>query len=254
MISGYTVIRNAIKGDYCIKECIESLLPVCDEVVVGEASSNDGTSEMLTEWASKESKLRIVHQDWVQPVDDPKWFVKWINKTRAELKYPMQLMLDADEVLDSASYSILKDAQVGQCFWFSRLNFWKDARTLIAHGETCGHAVARFGPSSLFMPSDEIYGDGFHEGAEPEIRQRATYHDSLRIFHYGFLRNRQGMSEKMKVNLKAFFGTFDTRISRALLYPDVPWQTFFRHKRPYKSYSGHHPEHCLEWLRSRNAL
>lgn len=249
-ISGFSVIRNAIAGDYCIQECIASMLPVSDEVVIGDASSDDGTGEMLQEWSRKEPKLRIVKQPWKQPVNERRWFVNWINQTRSELSYDQQLFLDADEVICEGAYSQLKQAKHGDCFTFRRLNFWRDARTVIAEGETCGHMVTRFGPSALFMPSDEPYGIE----DIPEIIRRSVHYPALRIFHYGFLRSREGMVQKSKVNLKAFFGTFDSRVAAAAANPDQPWHDSFKHEKPYTTYAGGHPEHCLAWLRSRKAL
>jgi hypothetical protein len=42
-VSGFTFIRNAIKYDYPIVEAIQSILPLCDEVVVAVGNSEDET-------------------------------------------------------------------------------------------------------------------------------------------------------------------------------------------------------------------
>lgn len=255
-ISGFTIVRNALIGDYCIKECIESLLPICDEIVVGDADSTDGTKLVLQAMAIENPKIRIIHQQWEQPVADPKWFVRWINQTRRHLRFSMQLMLDADEVLCEKAYPWIKAHVKSQTpLWFARHNFWGNGQTIIPHGETCGHQVVRFGPSNLFMPSDEPYGTEFHPGPEPEIRQRAIKLDPLPvIFHYGFCRRGTGMVEKSKVNLKAFFGEWDHRLSRIPLHPDVPWHQLMRHKGQYGRYDGEHPKHCHAWLKERGAI
>lgn len=46
-ISGYTTTYNAIKQEYPLRQCIESMLAFCDEVCVVDGGSNDGTWEML---------------------------------------------------------------------------------------------------------------------------------------------------------------------------------------------------------------
>src|SRR5574341_141506 len=147
-ISGYTIVHNAIEGDYCVEQCVQSLLPICDEVVIGDAESTDGTREFLRSWSQKEPKIRIIEQPWVQPVNDPRWFIRWINETRKHLRYGFQMMLDADEVLDERGYGVvLNAAKHGTPLWFERINYWKNARTVIPHGETCGNLVVRCGPS-----------------------------------------------------------------------------------------------------------
>lgn len=248
-ISAYTVIRNAIAGDFCLRECIQSLLPVCDELVVGEAASTDGTAEMLEEWAEKEPKLRILHQPWRQAVNEPDWYLNWINATRQALVYDQQLYLDADEVLDSGGYNVLRNASSEVCYKFYRINFWRDAKTVIGKGETCGFRVTRFGPTELFMPSDEPYGDD-----APEILKRSVPNDKLIIFHYGFLRSLSGIIAKCKVGLTAQFGGFDPRLARAALHPEKPWHSFLKHELPYTEFRGEHPAHCLPWLKAHHAL
>ena len=54
-LSGYTTVRNVISSDYPWKQSIQSLLDFCDEVVVLDGGSNDGTYESLLEWSNKET-------------------------------------------------------------------------------------------------------------------------------------------------------------------------------------------------------
>lgn len=65
-LSGYTTTKDCIEQNYPWKECIKSLLGFCDEVVVVDGGSKDGTWEELEKWSKDEEKL-IVHQevrDW----------------------------------------------------------------------------------------------------------------------------------------------------------------------------------------------
>jgi len=60
-VSGFTVIRNAIKYDYPIVEAIQSILPLCDEVVVAVGNSDDNTLELIQ---NIDPKIRIVETIW----------------------------------------------------------------------------------------------------------------------------------------------------------------------------------------------
>ncbi len=61
-ISGFTFIRNAIKFDYPIVEAINSILPICDEVIVAVGQSEDNTRKLIEDIGS--SKIKIIDTVW----------------------------------------------------------------------------------------------------------------------------------------------------------------------------------------------
>ena len=68
-ISGYTTTYNCIDGQYPFRESIASMLGFCDEVVVVDAGSTDGTLEELRRMQSNDSRI-VVHvqeRDWSDP-------------------------------------------------------------------------------------------------------------------------------------------------------------------------------------------
>lgn len=61
-VSGFTIVRNAIRFDYPIVEAITSILPVCDEVVVAVGNSEDETLQLIRSINSP--KIKIVQTTW----------------------------------------------------------------------------------------------------------------------------------------------------------------------------------------------
>lgn len=61
-VSGFTFVKNAIIYDYPIVEAIQSILPICDEVVVAVGRSEDETLQLVQ--GIDPSKVRIVETEW----------------------------------------------------------------------------------------------------------------------------------------------------------------------------------------------
>ena len=61
-VTGFTIIRNAIKYDYPVVEAITSVLPVCDEFLVSVGNSEDGTMELIKTINSP--KIKIMESVW----------------------------------------------------------------------------------------------------------------------------------------------------------------------------------------------
>jgi hypothetical protein len=261
-LSGYVVVHDAIKGDYPVIECARSLIPVCDEVLIADADSTDGTLQMLTRFAAMEPKVRVVSIPWPKlptyeeykadaprPMNDNKFWPILLNTVRPMLRYQSQIHLDADEILFPCAYDEVRRAVAdGSVRYLERLNFWQDAHHRCPEGWVCGTYVAKLGPSTLWCPSDEHWPDG-----EPEMRQRATKHESLKVGHYGFLRKQDGFYAKSKVMQPAVVGNYDARLEEAERTGRNWWElsTFPAELVPY---DGGHPDTIILWLNERGRL
>ena len=110
-LSGYTTTYNCIKSDYPWKESIQSLLGLCDEVIVLDGGSNDGTWEELTKWSNIENKL-VVNQhiiDW----EDQRFAYQsdGVQKARARSLCSMNWcwQSDVDEIVKEEDYQKVRD-------------------------------------------------------------------------------------------------------------------------------------------------
>ncbi len=247
--SGFTVSKNCLSLDYPIGLTILSMRSVCDEVVIGDMGSIDGTFEQLKQLSSADPCVRVVKiHDWTLEKGNPEWFVRALNECRMALKYPMALELDADEVLsdDPKTLAIVRKAiEDGDCIAVDRLNFARDARSLIPEGEAVGKYVVRVGPSNLWWPSDE-----FHNRGEVELLDRAHIEPDAKIFHLGFLRNTEAYFAKARVVLGAFFNEFDVRLAEAEAKgaPPMSGMPWWDRLVPY---DGPYPAVVKQWMFER---
>lgn len=61
-VSGFTIVRDAVKYHYPVVESIQSILPVCDEFIVNIGDCEDGTSDLIA--GMKSDKIRVIRSVW----------------------------------------------------------------------------------------------------------------------------------------------------------------------------------------------
>ena len=104
-LSGYTTTLDCKKNQYPWKDCINSMLGFCDEVVVVDGGSTDGTWEELHDWALSEPRLKVHKEkrDW-----QSKRFAvydgaqKAVARSRCTMEFCWQQ--DADEIVVEEDY------------------------------------------------------------------------------------------------------------------------------------------------------
>lgn len=103
-ISGYTTTYNAM--NYPFKECIQSMLGFCNEVVVVDGASTDGTWEELESLAKTDDRIKLYQNpfDWSEPGMDG--IQKAFARAVCEGEYLWQM--DCDEVVHEDDYEKIK--------------------------------------------------------------------------------------------------------------------------------------------------
>ena len=95
-VSGFTIVRNAIKLDFPVEASIRSLLPVCDEVVVNVGRSEDETLGLVR--AIGDPRIRIVETEWDMTRRNTVLGHETLRAMR-ECRHPWGIYIQADEVL-----------------------------------------------------------------------------------------------------------------------------------------------------------
>lgn len=229
-LSGILPVRNAISLDYSYNEAILSMIPVCDEIVICDSDSDDGTRAELDAWAKREEKIRVINYPWprfptpeeverddlTRPKSDPRMLVAWINFAREQCSFNTIAQLDADEVFCPRGYPEMRRAVDDRTpRWFRRINLWGNPDMGIfeaPHGTVCGERVVRVSRQAIELCSDEPRPEG-----EPECRRTAIsdHGDTLKIFHLGFLRRPEAFLRKSRVVQAAIHNCYDPRLREA---------------------------------------
>lgn len=250
-LGGYVCQRNGDILDYSWREAVQSLLNVCEQVVICDSDSTDGTSEAIVRWAEKEPRIKVVNIPWTDPTNQShRHWVWWLNEARKALDTPYQITLDADEVLDDRPECIaaIKEAvSQGKCLRVNRLNFFRDPQTLLPFDKVIGKWVVRVGLQSYEMPSDQPV----HEN-EYMIVDKAVEDPPVKIFHLGFLREKSAFYRKHKAVMKIWTGASDIRILQAEQeqkgYGEMDHE-WLSEVQPYTD--NYYPESVHKWLNAR---
>lgn len=251
-LGGFIGIRNGISLDYCWELAAQSLLGVCDEVVICDSDSDDGTRQAIDQWAAKEPRITVCNFPWTDPKGDALFWVRWLNYARQHLKMKdgWCVYVDADEILHENSYAKIRQAsEEGRTLMVHRLNFWGDAKHLIPHHECCGFEVIRVGSQYVSFPSDSPTPES------GEIEALAVRDLSIEIMHYGFLRRRTAFFKKAREVSRIWVGEnqFDPRLEHAEQFAgnwssDPSIADWVDRLIPFE---GTHPKIAWQWLRDR---
>lgn len=246
-LAGVVFVRNGNSLDYCWQLAAKSLLPICDQVVICDSDSNDGTREEMAEWFKTEPKLVLCNRPWDDPFAMGDFVPAFTNFARSHTHCLWTICLDADEVLHEDSYPEVLDATAARkALICERVNFWRDAWHTIPKGVCISHQVVRLGDKGDWMPSD------FPSPESEPIRNKAV-HSTVKIMHYGFLRKRQAFFDKNRSVSRIIHGQTDPRIDEAEKFQgnwaECPAVNDWWDK--LEEYHGTHPKIALEWLRER---
>jgi glycosyltransferase involved in cell wall biosynthesis len=246
-LAGILCVRNGFALDYNWVQAAHSLLSVCDELVLSDCDSTDGTRRAMDDWQMMDARITLCNFPWTNPKHTDQWYPEWINYARQHCTSEHCIYLDADEVLHEDDFvTVVAAAEQKRTLYFKRLNFWKNAQSLIPEGKCCGTKVLRMAPANMPVPSDYPYGP-----AVDTVKQAVD--SDIRVFHYGFLRHRKAFFAKAREVQRIWAGSFDPRLEKAEAFEgnwaEMPGVTGWEGN--LVDYRGTHPKIMHDWLRDR---
>jgi hypothetical protein len=242
-VSGFTIVRNAIKLDFPVVASIRSLLPVCDEVVVNVGRSDDDTLELVR--SIGDPKIRILETEWDMTIRNRVLGDETLRAMRA-CRHPWGIYIQADEVLhehgaEEVAAAIARhdgDRRV-EGLLVRYLHFYGDMDTIAVNRRWYRREVraVRLDPALDIRPYQGA--QGFRVG--PELRKIRARLTGAEMFHYGWARPTQALKAKRETNRVIYPWSRDREAQRPLL-PWFPGLTRFH---------GTHPAVAREWVDAR---
>lgn len=107
LLSGYVCILNGIRGGFPFIEAAESLCGFCDEVVIMDGESDDGTVRALQMFAKNHPQVRVVQNKYNRDFPLMDGMQKQIARSACNGKVVFQL--DADEYVHESGWHVLRN-------------------------------------------------------------------------------------------------------------------------------------------------
>ena len=101
------VLKNVLKTGYPFVESIAASLPVCDEFLISEGYSDDGTFEIVDKISKLNKKVKVFRQEWPST---KKYSViaEVTNSVRAKCSYDYIFSIQANEVVHEKAAEFLR--------------------------------------------------------------------------------------------------------------------------------------------------
>jgi hypothetical protein len=241
-VSGFTIVRNAIKLDFPVEASIRSILPICDEVVVNVGRSEDETLERVR--SIGDPKIRILETEWDMSRRNSVLGLETHRAMQACI-HPWGVYIQADEVLHERGAAELANAILRydsdervEGLLVRYVHFYGGFDTIATHRRWYRREVraVRLAPELDVRPYQGA--QGFRVGPEHrKIRARLT---SAEMFHYGWARPSQALREKRDLG-RTMYPWRDADTSRPLL----AWMPGIRR------FTGSHPAVAQTWIQAR---
>ena len=245
MLSGFTLVRNAVKLDFPIVPAIQSVLEVCDEVVVNVGKSEDETRDLVT--SVRDSRVRILDTEW----DFTKKSIMLSIETQRAMdacRGSWGIYIQADEVLHERGAHVLKekiaewdrDDRV-EGLLVKYLHFYGGFDRIAASRRWYRREVRCIRLGKDIRPYKDA--QGFRVGPDyRKIRARPT---DAEMFHYGWALPPAAIRQKREIS-KTIYPWGKKRFEKELAGDGrLDWIPLL------KGFTGTHPRAAANWTRER---
>jgi len=235
-VSGFTFVRDAIKFGYPAVESIQSMIPLCDEVIVVVGRSSDETLQTIRDIDSP--KIKIIETVWDDSLREGGRILA--QQTDIALSYCQHewcFYLQADEVLHEKFYPAVRRAMKEHAddhrvegLLFDYVHFYGSYWT-VGTGRRWYRREVRIVRNRIGVQSHRDAQGFRRQGEKLHVK-----HTGGQIYHYGWAKPPEIMTAKQK-NLDTFWHP-DDKINEK--YSSNEFQ-IFQQLDEVEPFTGTHP-------------
>lgn len=200
-VSGFTIVRNAIKYDYPVVESIRSILPLCDEFIVAVGNSDDNTRALIE--SIDPNKIKIIDTIWDdQTREGGSVLAAETNKalTAVSDDSDWAFYIQADEVIHEKYHETIRKAMIQwkdekqvEALVFEYLHFY-GSYDFIGDSRSWYRREAR-----IIRKRKDIYSyrdaQGFRKGKDEKLNGKLI---AAAVYHYGWVKHPKLQQQKQE--------------------------------------------------------
>lgn len=187
-------IHNGEAFDYNYRETVACMKAFADEVVIIDAGSTDGTTEVCNGFCDAKTVVVCVsNEEWNLHRGRHK-ISHFQNEAKRYLNTDYYFQMQADEILHESSFGAVRAAisDGGPGYMTTRLNLWFDPWHQLRvpqHRKPCSTSIVRLARTCFDSVDD---GESI---AVPSVS--FSFIEQIRLYHMGFVRDRTKMKSKV---------------------------------------------------------
>lgn len=244
-LGGVLFIYNGRSMDYNFIETAKCLIEFCDQVVLLDAGSNDGTAEELDQFADipKVTVVKVDRSEWLKQQGKEK-LSYFTNLAKSFLTTDYYINIQGDEILHESCYDAVRKAIATgyEAFVVKRINLWKDCNHQLdvpQNRKPCSTEIIRIAKLN-YNSVDDAESIG-----APAVN---IFVNDIMIVHYGFVRNREAMVKKVRhMQGDVFKMDVDSKLDGM---KEFDWSAWFS-EEDLKPIDFVHPKLMQEWILDR---
>lgn len=250
-VSGFTFIKNAVTFQYPIVEAVQSILPLCDEVVVAVGDCTDGTRELVA--AIHPTKIKIIDTVWDNHLKEGGRVLAAETDKAFKAIDPASdwcIYIQGDEVMHEDGHEEVykamqqwKDVKEVDGLLFKYLHFYGSFDYVGISSNWYRNEIRVIkNDKSIFSYRD---AQGFRKGDNQKLNVKPL---NATIYHYGWVREPKAMQAKQNNFIKYYHNLVPNQDEEKIFSGEFDYSNI----DALKKFTGKHPAVMQHRIQSAN--
>lgn len=248
-VCGFTIVRNAIKYGYPVKESISSVLPLCDKFIVAVGKSEDDTLELVNSICPE--KIEILETIWDDSLrEGGKVLAIETNKAfdAISAEFDWCIYIQADEVLHQNDHPVIKEAMMKyirdgnvEGLLFKYLHFWGTYNYIGTSRDWYRHEIR------IIRNNKDIRSYKDAQGFRKNGKKLNVKLIDACVYHYGWVKPPEVLKSKVK-NFLSLYNSGDQLEQKAHEFENFDYSQV----GSVALFNGSHPEYIEDLIHNLN--